>query len=65
MGREPSEATQLRTLRAEHARLKSSYIRLQDERQMYFSRAIRAEAELVEWKKRFDALLKLGGKSDG
>lgn len=57
MSRQPSEATQLRSLKAENKVLRSQVTRLQVEIQMSRGRATVAEKETAEWKRRFDLLL--------
>jgi len=64
MARSPSVQMQLRMLRTEHLRLKHAFAVIEDESKRFLGRALWAEAELKQWKERFDALLKIGGRTD-
>lgn len=57
MPREPSDATQIRNLKARCQVLESSFNSAIRQRDLYRMRATKAEQEVAEWKARFDALL--------
>lgn len=57
MSRGPSETTQLRQARTEVRRLTKQLARAYNDRDIYRARATKTEEDVVEWKKRFDALL--------
>ncbi len=57
MTRQPSAETQLRTLRADLRRLSAEAAGMAREATDYRRRASKAEAEVAEWKRRFDLLL--------
>jgi Tfp pilus assembly protein PilO len=58
MSRLPSEATQLRTARAEIKRLEAQLIEYKRAFENTRMRAVNAERERDEWKQRFDVLLR-------
>lgn len=58
MSRAPSEATQIRTLRAELKRAHNETLAARNQCAEYRARATRAEQEAAEWKARFDILLR-------
>lgn len=55
--RKPSPATELRNLRSSVRILNEEAVRWRLERDGYRARATKAEQEVAEWKRRFDALL--------
>lgn len=57
--RKPSPATELRNLKREVAMLRNDAARWKKSAIEYSTRAIAAEKEVVAWKQRFDALLKI------
>ena len=57
MSRQPSEATQLRKLNAELKCYREQVARLQAESKTFLGRALTAEVEARDWKRRFDLLL--------
>ena len=57
--RKPSPATELRNLKHAYNRMGSDLLRAREDRDTYRARATKAEQEIVEWKRRFDALLKI------
>lgn len=59
MGRAPSEKTQEATARREIARLRAELMSTMNDMNQYRRRATVAEQAVVEWKARFDELLKL------
>ena len=62
--RQPSEATQLRNLKAEHAVMKKELFALREKYQATIMKLASAATERDEWKKRFDLLLEKCGKLD-
>ena len=62
MPRAASEATQLRAAKADIRRLTVERGRAEQQAAAYRARATKAEQEVAEWKKRFDALLKVAGE---
>ncbi len=62
MGRLPSAETQLRTLKRYVRELETENRNLRTNESGYRIRATKAEQEVSEWKKRFDALLFQGYK---
>ena len=63
MGRTISDATALRKIKSELAGLIKDCAVMRGERDTFRVRAIKAEQEVVEWKERFDILLKRDGVS--
>ena len=59
MSRQASPETELKNARAELRRLNVSWGQMIAERDRYRIRATNAEMAVVEWKNRFDALLKI------
>lgn len=57
MGKAPSEATQLRTIKRELKAILDDREKLKMLSHQYRERATKAEQECAEWKARFDALL--------
>ena len=57
--RKPSPETELRNLRRDHNGLRTDWLIDRADRDAYRARATKAEQEIVEWKRRFDALLKI------
>ena len=57
MSRLPSEATQLRNLKAQLKRAEADISALMSKRDEYRARATKAEQDASEWKARFDTLL--------
>lgn len=55
--KKPSDATLLRSARSENKELQQIRTELVRERDIYRARATKAEQEVAEWKRRFDALL--------
>jgi predicted nucleic acid-binding Zn-ribbon protein len=53
----PSAETQLRHLRREHTKVTNDLANALTKCSEYRQRASKAESEVAEWKKRFDALL--------
>lgn len=58
MSKPPSDATMLRTVKAELARTEKERVALRTQRDEYRVRATKAEQEVAEWKARFDILLR-------
>ena len=58
MGRIASDATTLRSVKAELARLMKEFSPMRVERDRFRARAIKAEQDAAEWKARFDILLR-------
>lgn len=65
MSRPPSTETQLKNAQRTVRSLSREVIAMRSERDAYCRRAARAEQAIAEWKKRFDALLKLMGEPSG
>jgi outer membrane murein-binding lipoprotein Lpp len=65
MSKAPSEATQIRTLKARLAEAEKDRSALARERDAYRVRATKAEQECAEWRERFDILLRRDGKKAG
>lgn len=61
MPREQSDATKIRTLKAEVTRLDAMRNALTTQRDYFRARATKAEQEAAEWKTRFDILLRREG----
>lgn len=59
MSRPPSESTQLKTARRMLGAAQAECRSLKQQRDTYQARFIEARNEVVEWKRRFDALLKI------
>jgi hypothetical protein len=59
MSRMPSAETQLRAERRENNALRSQLEAARIDCTAYRTRATKAEQEVAEWKRRFDALLKI------
>lgn len=59
MGRMPSEKTQLVSAKRELNRMREELLSTQARVSQYHKRLTEAERELVEWKRRFDELLKI------
>lgn len=59
MSRLPSAETQLRHARGDLHRTKQELSSLKEVAESYRIRATKAEQEVSEWKRRFDALLKI------
>ena len=57
MSRKPSPETELRAVRAEFSRFQATYDERIRECTAFRLRAIKAEEECAEWKRRFDLLL--------
>ena len=57
MSRKPSVETELRTVRAEFKRYRAAYDERIRDCTAFRLRAIKAEEECAEWKRRFDLLL--------
>ena len=57
--RKPSPETELRNLRREFKELRTDWRDARAASDAYRARATKAEQEIVEWKRRFDALLKI------
>lgn len=64
MSRKPSAETLLRTERRRNNDLRAERDALKANGQVYLSRLVKAEQEAAEWKRRFDALLKIVPPSD-
>jgi FtsZ-binding cell division protein ZapB len=58
VGKLPSEKTQIKNLRYDCSILRNERDSLKIERDKYRNRATKAEQEVVEWKARFDTLLR-------
>ena len=59
MSKAPSDATLLRQARYELKRVLAALKEEESKSRTFRARATQAEQELVEWKQRFDALLKI------
>lgn len=57
--RKPSPATEIRNLKREVAMLRSDVARWKKNAMEFSQRAHLADQALIEWKRRFDALLKI------
>lgn len=57
--RKPSDATLLRQVRRSLSETKGALELCKIQREQYLGRAVKAEQEVAEWKRRFDDLLRL------
>ena len=57
--RKPSPETELRNLWCDYNGLRTDWLIDREDRDTYRARATKAEQEIIEWKRRFDALLKI------
>lgn len=64
MARTPSPATELRNLKSRLKLEEAAYSSLSKERDVYRTRATKAEQEAAEWKRRFDLLLEKSQRID-
>jgi len=58
MSRQPSETTQLRNCKRDLKQALQDYYRVKRDSGIYKLRSERAEREILEWKERFDILLR-------
>ena len=54
-----SPETELRYLKNDYNSMERDLLRIREDRDTYRARATKAEQEVIEWKRRFDALLKI------
>lgn len=65
MARKPSPETTIRYLKRDLAETERRLIAANEKASEYRARATKAETECAEWKRRFDALLKLTAPEGG